>query len=69
MTGHIEEAGIRPAEAGLQPTRQASVDVKDLVVHIPECSQIVDKEENEVDLMIQLSGMVYHCMETENDKR
>lgn len=66
MTGQIEEASANLVEAALQPADPSVLlDAHGVAVLPPltaakKSDQVVDEEENEVDLMIQLSGMVYN---------
>lgn len=66
MSIHIKEAGMNVASAALQQGHtSASIDVKDIdtlssLTEFYESDQGLEEEESEVDLMIQLSGMVYN---------
>jgi hypothetical protein len=63
MTTQIEEASVNLAEAAFQPAHPpVLLDVNGVAVlpsltPFQKSDQVVDEEENEVDLMIQLSGM------------
>ena len=65
MIIRIKEAGMNPIEIALQPAESANtldvnpVDALRALMEFYESGQIPD-EESEVDLMIQLSGMVYN---------
>jgi uncharacterized membrane protein YebE (DUF533 family) len=66
MTGQIEEASANLVEAALQPADPSVLLDANGVAVLPSLTaaqksdQVVDEEENEIDLMIQLSGMVYN---------
>ncbi len=70
MIIRIKEAGMNPIEIALQPAESANtldvspVDALRTLMEFYESGQIVD-EESEVDLMIQLSGMVYNDIRSE----
>ncbi|SEP23592.1 hypothetical protein [Nitrosovibrio sp. Nv6] len=71
MTIRIKAAGMNLAEAALQPDHvSASVDTNDIdtmcsLMEFYESDPVLDEEENEIDLMIQLSGMVYNEMRSD----
>ena len=66
MTRQIEEASANLAEAASQPAHPPALPDANGVAVLPsltavqKSNQVMDEEENEVDLMIQLSGMVYN---------
>ncbi|SOD39836.1 hypothetical protein [Nitrosovibrio sp. Nv4] len=72
MTIRIKAADMNLAEVALQPDHLSpAVDMNDVdaicsLMESYESDQILDEEENEIDLMIQLSGMVYN--ETRSDE-
>ena len=69
MTSQAEETSANLAEAASQPADRSMLpDANDVTVlpsltAVRKSDQVVDEEENEVDLMIQLSGMVYNNMQ------
>ncbi len=69
MTSQMEEASANLAEGALQPANPPVLPDANNVAVLPSLTafrksdQVVDEEENEVDLMIQLSGMVYNSMQ------
>jgi hypothetical protein len=69
MTSQIEEARANLSDAALQPVNPPvlpdtnNVEVLPPLTAFRKSDQVVDEEENEVDLMIQLSGMVYDSMQ------
>ncbi|MDN5752363.1 MAG: hypothetical protein L0H15_03650 [Nitrosospira sp.] len=71
MTIRFKEAGMSSAEATLQPSESVSaleVDCPDTIralMEFYESGQILDDEESEVDLMIQLSGMIYDSIRSD----
>jgi hypothetical protein len=68
----IGEAAMIPAEIITQSTESAGtldvshVDMIRALMEFYESGQIQDEEESEVDLMIQLSGMVYNDIPKED---
>ncbi|HEU4854094.1 MAG TPA: hypothetical protein VFS89_02270 [Nitrosospira sp.] len=68
MTNRIEEASVNLSEGSSQPAKLAVLPDADNAAVLPSLTglrksdQVADEGENEVDLMIQLSGMVYNGM-------
>jgi metallophosphoesterase superfamily enzyme len=69
MTSQIEEASANLSEDASQSVKpQVLLDANNVVVlpsltELRKSDQVSDEEENEVDLMIQLSGMVYNSVQ------
>ncbi len=68
----VKKSGNDPVEVILQPTEEAGtpevkhIDVLRAVMEYYESAEVGDEEENEVDLMIQLSGMTYNDTQSED---
>jgi hypothetical protein len=67
----IKEAGMKPVEVTLQPTESANplnvspIDALRALMEFYESGAAADEEESEIDLMIQLSGMVQNHMQSD----
>lgn len=71
MIIRIKEAGMNPVEITLQPGEQADifdanpVDALRSLMELYESGETLEEEESEVELMIQLSGMVYNDLRSD----